>query len=247
MKENKYDDIKFFEKYSQMARSTKGLAGAGEWWQLKELLPNLENKKMLDLGCGFGWHCIYAMENGAEKVVGVDISTKMLEKAKAQTPYKNVEYICSAIEDLTFSENTFDIVLSSLTFHYIKDFNEVVKNIHKFLKDGGDFVFSVEHPIFTAQGKQDWNYDENGKIKDWPVDNYYYEGKRESIFLGEKVIKYHRTLTTYVETLIKNGFRIEHIVEAQPSEEMRKSIPGMEDEMRRPMMLLISAKAYKNL
>ena len=73
MKENKYDDNIFFQKYSQMSRSQKGLAGAGEWETLKKMLPDFKGKRVLDLGCGYGWHCIYAMENGASSVVGVDI------------------------------------------------------------------------------------------------------------------------------------------------------------------------------
>ena len=69
-KENKYDDDIFFQKYSQMSRSQQGLAGAGEWETLRKLLPDFKDKRVLDLGCGYGWHCIYAMEHGASSVVG---------------------------------------------------------------------------------------------------------------------------------------------------------------------------------
>ena len=82
MKENKYDNDIFFEKYSQMERSKKGLSGAGEWETLKALLPDFRGQRLLDLGCGYGWHCIYAMEHGAVSAVGVDISGKMLEVAR---------------------------------------------------------------------------------------------------------------------------------------------------------------------
>ena len=74
----------------------------------------------------------------------------------------------------------------------------------------------------------------------FPVDNYYYEGKRKAVFLGEKVIKYHRTLTTYVNSLLQNGFELRHLIEPAPPENMM-DIPGMKDEMRRPMMLIVSA------
>lgn len=54
MKENKYDDDNFFNKYKDMDRSKKGLEGAGEWHELKKMLPDFEGKRVLDLGCGFG-------------------------------------------------------------------------------------------------------------------------------------------------------------------------------------------------
>ena len=62
------------------------------------------------------------------------------------------------------NENSFDIVISSLAFHYIKNFEPIVKNISKWLKNNGCFIFSVEHPVFTSYGSQDWIYDENGNI-----------------------------------------------------------------------------------
>ena len=241
MKENKYDDNTFFQKYSQMSRSQKGLAGAGEWATLEKLLPGFKGKRVLDLGCGYGWHCVYAMENGASSVVGVDISSKMLEVAKEKTPFPQIEYRNCAIEEVDFPAGSFDIILSSLAFHYIEAYEDLVKNLHRMLKPNGTLVFTVEHPTFTAYGTQDWYYDERGQIMHFPVDNYYYEGQRIAGFLGEKVIKYHRTLTTYLNTLITNGFSLNQVVEPQPPENM-VDMPGMKDEMRRPMMLIISAK-----
>lgn len=240
MKENKYDNEVFFQKYSQMMRSQEGLKGAGEWSELQKILPDFAGKRVLDLGCGYGWHCKYAADQNADYVLGTDISKKMLQTAREINPASQIEYRCTAMEDLDFPEHTFDVVLSSLAFHYIKDFEPLVKNIFRWMKQGGTFVFSVEHPVFTSYGTQDWYYDENGKILHFPVDNYYYEGKREAVFLGEKVIKYHRTLTTYLNTLLQNGFEIQHVIEPQPPEEMME-LEGMKDEMRRPMMLLVSA------
>nr|WP_199616218.1 hypothetical protein [Paenibacillus alkalitolerans] len=72
MKQNKYDDPEFFENYSRMPRSTGGLSAAGEWPAFRALFPVLRDKKVLDLGCGFGWHCRYARERQARSVVGID-------------------------------------------------------------------------------------------------------------------------------------------------------------------------------
>lgn len=241
MKENKYDEEVFFQKYSQMHRSVQGLKGAGEWSELQKLLPDFKDKRVLDLGCGYGWHCIYAAENGAKAVLGTDISRKMLETAMQKNAHKAVEYQCIAMEDLELSEDAFDIVISSLAFHYIKDFESVLKKIYGWLHRGGTFVFSVEHPVFTAQGSQDWYYDGEGKPLHFPVDCYFYEGERSAFFLGEQVTKYHRTLTTYLNTLLKAGFELQNMIEPMPPENMM-DIPGMKDEMRRPMMMLVRAR-----
>lgn len=241
MKENKYDDEVFFEKYSQMYRSIYGLQGSGEWHEFEKLLPDFQGKRVLDLGCGYGWHCQYATEHHAQYVLGVDISKRMLETAKQKHAHPQIEYRQIAMEDLTLEPDSFDVVFSSLALHYVKDYEQLVQHIANWLTKGGNFVFSVEHPVFTSYGNQDWYYDENGNILHFPVDRYFYEGQREAVFLQEKVVKYHRTLTTYLETLMKHGFMIQHVVEPQPPLEMM-DMDGMKDEMRRPMMLLIAVQ-----
>lgn len=241
MKENHYDNETFFQKYSQMTRSQQGLQGAGEWSELQKLLPDFRGKRVLDLGCGYGWHCKYAADQGAFSVLGTDLSEKMLQRAGQLNPAPQITYQRAAMEDLRFAAGSFEVVLSSLAFHYVEAFGPLVERIYRWLTPGGDFVFSVEHPVFTAYGSQDWYYNEKGEILHFPVDNYYYEGQREAIFLGEKVVKYHRTLTTYLDTLLRAGFELCRIVEPQPPENMM-DLPGMKDEMRRPMMLLVSAR-----
>lgn len=242
MKENKYDGSLFFSQYSQMSRSVEGLKGAGEWHILKKMLPDFAGKRVLDLGCGFGWHCVYAIEHGAIHVTGIDISQKMLEEANKRNSSSFIEYKCMAIEDFDFQPDSFDIVISSLTFHYLESFANICHKINSCLASGGAFVFSVEHPIFTAYGSQDWYYDSKGNRIHWPVDHYFTEGKRVATFLGQEVIKYHRTLTTYMNDLLQSGFEICELIEPKPDEKMLDTIPGMKDELRRPMMLLVSTK-----
>lgn len=72
MMNNNYDNQSFYNQYSLMTRSTNGLAGAGEWRGFERLLPPMEGLRVLDLGCGYGWHCAYAAEHGAASVFGVD-------------------------------------------------------------------------------------------------------------------------------------------------------------------------------
>ena len=240
MKENKYNDPVFFEKYNQMPRSRQGLSAAGEWQTLEPLLPDFAGKEVLDLGCGYGWHCIYAAEHGARQVTGIDLSDKMLAVARQKTSAPNVAYRCCAIEDVRFADSSFDIVLSSLALHYVEDYVGVVQNVHRMLRPGGVFLFSCEHPVFTAEGSQEWYPGPGGAPLHWPVDRYFTEGRRTARFLGCDVVKYHHTLTTYVQTLLETGFVLKALVEPKPDPRLM-DVPGMADELRRPMMLLLSA------
>ena len=137
MKENRYDDEEFFQKYSQMSRSQKGLSGAGEWSTLKKLLPDFAGKRVLDLGCGYGWHCIYAAEQGAASVIGVDLSDRMLSVAREKTKCPQVRYQRCAIEDIAFLPESFDVVLSSLALHYVESFEQVAQKVAGYLVRGG--------------------------------------------------------------------------------------------------------------
>lgn len=241
MKQNKYDDPAFYAAYAQMPRSVQGLEAAGEWHVLRAMLPELTDERVLDLGCGFGWHCRYAREMGARSVVGVDLSDNMLRRARELTNDPQITYVRASIEDYGIPHGAFDVVISSLALHYVDDFASVCKRVHHGLSPGGRFVFSVEHPIFTAHGRQDWHRDAEGRPLHWPVDRYQDEGMRDTSFLTDNVIKYHRTLSTYLNTLIRAGFQIRDAAEPGPSADMLARIPEMKDETRRPMFLLVSA------
>lgn len=238
---NIYDDDTFFKAYSNMSRSKGGLTAAGEWHQLQRLFPNLKNKRVLDLGCGYGWHCKYAIETGADSVLGIDGSSKMIETAKRINQDGQIEYRVCNIEEYDYPNNQFDLVISNLVLHYIANLKEVYQNVYKTLKTGGLFLFNIEHPCFTAGINEDWIYDSNGKALYWAIDNYFYSGERKTNFLDKEVIKQHHTLTQILNSLLQCGFEIKAIEEAMPPENMRE-LPEMENEMRRPMMLLIKAQ-----
>lgn len=239
---NEYDNENFFQEYAKMSRSREGLSAAGEWHQLKPLFPSLAGKYILDLGCGYGWHCRFSVENGAGHVLGIDLSRKMIEEARRRNPDRRIEYRVCGIEEYEYPENAWDCVVSNLALHYIGDIGQVFQKVHRTLKPGGIFLFNIEHPVFTAGVGQDWIYAEDGKPLYWPVDDYFSPGERKTRFLGCDVTKQHHTLTQIVMGLLENGFEIEALEEAVPPGEMM-DIPGMEDELRRPMMLLVKAMA----
>ena len=238
---SEYDNENFFTQYARMPRSKDGLTAAGEWHQLKPLFPELQGKHVLDLGCGYGWHCRFSEEQGAARILGIDLSKRMIEEAEKRNGGNKITYRVCGIEMYEYPENTWDCVLSNLALHYIENLESVFRKVYKTLKPGGVFLFNIEHPVFTAGAAQDWIYADDGNPAYWPVDDYFLPGKRNTHFLGCDVVKQHHTLTQILMGLLHNGFALEAVEEAQPPAEMM-DIPGMKDELRRPMMLLVRAK-----
>ena len=238
---NEYDSEAFFQEYTKMSRSQQGLSGAGEWHQLQPLFPPLEGKSVLDLGCGYGWHCKYAAEQGAARVLGVDLSRRMIVEAKRRNPAPQIEYRVCGIEDYDYPEGRWDCVVSHLALHYIADLDAVFARVYQTLKPGGVFLFNIEHPCFIAGVHQEWICDSSGNALYRAIDDYFLPGERRTNFLGCEVRKQHHTLTQILMGLLKQGFELQAVEEAQPSKEMLQ-IPGMSDELRRPMMLLVKAK-----
>lgn len=241
MTQNIYDDPGFFEGYSRLQRSVEGLAGAAEWPAIRALLPDLRGLEVVDLGCGFGWFCRWAAEQGAAGVLGLDVSDKMLERARAETTDARIRYDRADLEKLQLSKASFDLVYSSLAFHYIENFAGLLANIHQSLKPGGRLIFSIEHPIYMAPRQPDWLVDADGG-KTWPLNSYQIEGKRLTNWLAEGVVKQHRTMGTTLNLLIKSGFTIAHVEEWSPSNEDLALHPDWAIELERPMFLLISTR-----
>ena len=212
MTQNIYDTPAFFAGYSALARSRQGLDAAPEWPTLRAMLPELRDRHVIDLGCGFGWFCRFAREAGAAEVLGIDVSENMLARARETTADPAISYRRSDLERLTLPEGAFDLAYSSLTLHYLKDLAALFAQVHRALVPGGRFVFSVEHPIYTAPSDPKWVSDT------WPLNRYLDEGPRTTDWLAKGVVKQHRTLASYLNLLVGRGFTIGHVEEWGPTE-----------------------------
>lgn len=239
MPQNVYDDPEFFAKYSQFRRSLEGLNGAAEWPALRSMLPELAGLRVLDLGCGFGWFCRYARSSGATSVVGIDLSAKMLQRAREDTDDPSITYVRGAIEELDFPANSFDLAYSSLALHYVEDFDGVCECIERVVAPQGGFVFSVEHPIYTAPGHPGWLTGPAGE-QAWSLNSYQLQGERRTDWLISGVVKYHRTLATYINTLLRHGFRLRRLEEWSPSAAELQALPELASELQRPTFLLVA-------
>jgi SAM-dependent methyltransferase len=241
MTQNIYDTVEFFEGYGQLGRSVEGLAGAAEWPALRALLPDPRGLRVVDLGCGFGWFCRWAAEQGAAQVLGLDVSEKMLAQAAAANPGTAITYARADLERLELPAAAFDLVYSSLALHYVEDLAGLLRTVHQAMVAGADLVFSIEHPIYMAPMHPRWLVGADGS-RSWPVDHYLVEGRRTTDWLAPGVIKQHRTIGTTLNLLIHTGFSIRHVEEWSPTDEQIAARPVLAQERERPMFLLIAAR-----
>jgi ubiquinone/menaquinone biosynthesis C-methylase UbiE len=241
MTQNIYDNDEFFAGYARLPRSIEGLTGAPEWPALRALLPDLRGARVLDLGCGYGWFCRWARESGAAAVLGIDVSEKMLARARTDTKDAAITYQRANMESLVLPGEAFDLAYSSLALHYIADPSALIAQVYRSLVSGGRLVFSTEHPIFSATIWSKWTLDAAGK-KSWPVDNYLDEGPRSTDWLAPGVIRHHRTIATTVNLLLRAGFAISHLEEWGASEEQIAAQPRFADERHRPAFLIVAAR-----
>ncbi|KAM6508262.1 hypothetical protein FALCPG4_018139 [Fusarium falciforme] len=250
MSQNIYDRPDFFQACSeQIDRSSNAdLAIDPAWTRLRPLLPDsVDGLDILDLGCGSGWFCRWARNAGARSVLGIDISEKMLAKARWLTDgrYTGIEYLRADLDSLQLPEEDtgkFDLVFSSLALHYLTNLSGLIALVNRVLKPGALFIFNVEHPIYTAPHNPRVIDDPATGEKCWAFNGYYKEGERVVDWLVPGVRKQHRTFTGYVNLFLGAGFDIVGFLEWLPTEEELLSGKVAEIEKLRPLFWTVSIR-----
>lgn len=251
MKQNIYDNERFAKQYDTLRFEKQG-TNANDLIEIpnfRKLMPKVAHKTILDLGCGYGENDKYFKELGAKSILGIDISNHMIEIANKENKMDGIEYQVMPMEEISNIKQQFDIIISSLAFHYIKDFDQLTSDIHALLKEEGTLVFSQEHPFTTCVV-----YTENLKKGYTMIDGKYYgvfsdynrSGKRTKQWFEEEIVKYHRNFSEIVNTLVKNGFMIEEFAEPIPSEETIAKNPKYVNQWDRPFFLFVKAKKIKS-
>ncbi|HEY3527868.1 MAG TPA: class I SAM-dependent methyltransferase [Nocardioides sp.] len=240
MGQNIYDDPEFQAGYRRLARSEEGLAGAPEWPSVRALLPDLTDKQVVDLGCGYGAFARWAAESGAALVDAFDLSEQMLARAGELTgPSAPITYTRADLDTLTLPAAAYDVAYSALVLHYLVDLSRFVGMVHGALRPGGSFVLTCEHPVYTAPTESQW-IEHDGR-RSWPLDRYGEEGVRVRDWLAPGVRKQHRTLGTLLNTLLDAGFTLRRVLESVPSPEQVEAQPELAEERDRPMFLMVAA------
>lgn len=233
-----YENVEILRDYLAFRHSPESPNEAIEKPAFLELLGDVKNKHILDLGCGDAKFGVELLASGCASYTGIEPSTKMLELAKQTLDTKgSIEQ--STIEAWTYPPETFDVVISRLALHYVENLDDAFGNIYKTLKTNGRFIFSMVHPVITSFDK---SRDNNELRTSWIVDDYFQQGARKVRLMNDYVTQYHRTLESILVSLQGAGLRLENLREGCPKPENFSDKNLYERRMRIPLFLILSVR-----
>ncbi|WP_422659211.1 class I SAM-dependent DNA methyltransferase [Paenibacillus sp. EC2-1] len=236
-----YDQEAFLDRYLQRRSWNENANDTLEKPIIYEIMGDVRQKSILDLGCGTAAYGNELLDMGAVQYTGLEGSVQMVQHARHNLKDRlNSHVIHMVLEDWDAPESEYDKIVSRLVLHYIEDIDKLFKSVYQSLKSGGSFVFSVEHPVMTS------SYGltkPEGQKQDWTVDNYFITGEREQEWLGSTVKKFHRTVEDYFGALIRAGFLVEEVRESRPNERLFSNRETYERRCRIPLFLMM--KGYK--
>ena len=241
--QNVFDNETFFERYQLLRKNPDCANNLEEKPAVFSMLPALSGKRVLDLGCGCGENCKAFAEMGASSVLGIDLSQRMLEVARRQNSAPRVEFLELPMEALEMLPGSFDVAVSSLAIHYVRDFAKLARDVASHLVEGGVFLFSQEHPLTTAPTAQTvWVRREDGEIDHYRLTDYGRPGGRTVSWLIDGIRKYHRTFSQILNSLIGAGFTIEELREPVPTAETIQRLPDYGKDLHKPNFLVVKAR-----
>ncbi|MGC6588513.1 class I SAM-dependent methyltransferase [Paenibacillus sp. Dod16] len=202
---NAYD--KLAGDYERHVDSQSGHNAYYERPAMIHLLPaNMEQMTVLDAGCAAGWYTEQFLKRGA-RVTAVDLSPAMVEACKRRVGNEATVFACDITEDLPFEDEAIDLIVSSLTLHYIEDWAPTFREFQRVLKPGGSLIYSVHHPFMDVKhfDRQDyfarelltevWNKPESGPVE----------------------VSFYRRPIQEIINVTSSRFRIDQLIEPQPS------------------------------
>ncbi len=198
---------------------------------VERLLGDVKGRTLLDVGCGEGYLARYYAKKGAI-VTAIDLSQRLIETAEQLSIIDGIEIdyrVDSVCRMESVPEAEFDIVLCNLVLLNIPCLDDAIKEIHRVLKLDGVLVFSIVHPAFNFYGPGSWQMGEKDPVTNrregvfFKVDRYFEEVEYERYWKtkdGESfpvpISFFHRTLSTYINSLLGAGFCLVEFAEPQP-------------------------------
>lgn len=210
-----------------------------EWPCIQELLPDLRAKSILDFGCGTGIFTFLLEKYYPAKIVGIDLSEEMLKIAiaKGKNKKSSAQFMLGDAGKLSnYFDETFDLVFSSTTTHYLPNLNDLFVNISRVLKEDGTCILSIIHPVYSALYPIEHG-DTFPSDDEWSV-RYLDKRNRAYIqpwieyndnFKNQLSRSYHYTSGDYITAILQAGLKIQELREPLPPEVWRSSAFGRYD------------------
>jgi malonyl-CoA O-methyltransferase len=121
------------------------------------LMPaNLQQRTVLDIGCGSGRYMLHALRRGAARVSGIDLSPEMLQRADAELdafrPHAEVELSLGSLAALPLPGAMADLTICGLVVGHLQDLHQALAELRRVTRPGGTLLCSDVHPIGHALG-----------------------------------------------------------------------------------------------
>lgn len=234
-----YDDDAVFATYMAHRGQPSNPNDTIEGPLIDELLGDVRDVRVLDLGCGTGAFGRVLMDRGAAAYTGVEASTKMAAAARDTLAGTGAIVVENRIEEFDYPAAAVDVVVSRLALHYVPDVRPIFSAVSRSLVDGGRFVFSVEHPVITSCSR---GWVAGTQRQDWIVDDYFQTGARDVEWLGGRVTKYHRTVEDYFAGIKASGLDVDDVREGRPVRTAFADDRTFARRSRIPLFLIMSAR-----
>jgi SAM-dependent methyltransferase len=191
-----------------------------------QLLGDVRGARVLDLACGHGSVARELARRGA-RVVGVDMASGLIargRRAEAAEPL-GVHYVeADAASAGTLRGERFDSVVCHFGLSDIDDLDGVCGTVRRLLPSGGCFVFAILHPCFPGIGDVSGSWPTGGRY----FDEGWWRADGELSVLRRVVGANHRTLSTYVNMLLRHGLRLDRLEEPPPAPAWTATRRGVE-------------------
>jgi SAM-dependent methyltransferase len=234
-----FSDDQWTRKYLDLRFRAGNFNDHIEFFAIRDLLPEVKGLDVFDLGCGPGVVCNFLAQNGARRVVGVDVSSPLIKFANRHKKFSTIQYCCEDMVEYLKGSIRFDLVVSSLALHFVSDLPHVLYKVCRALPTGGYFVFSVRHPVRTSNPAG-----EQGGIGEfaWAQKHYGVPGERTHRWLGQELTIFHRSFEMIFSQATSNGFDLVDLREPVPTSGDVEKYPELKEAFDSPPFLVLALR-----
>lgn len=181
------------------------------------LFPDLQDKKVLDIGCGSGHSLKWCGDHGASELWGLDMSIKQIENAAkylSESGYHPTLFNSPMEQNPGITGDYFDVVYSIYAIGWTTDLQMTFDLVSAYLKKDGIFIFSWDHPFMHCVDEDSGKLTFSGSYHE--ADPFTFQK------LGNPMTLFKCRLCDYINTLAKAGFAVEQVVEETDKETMNR-------------------------